>query len=59
MRDPTFELTSCPIEIVGADSLEFIELGPEDSKVEVMAKIDPNANEEGKVWGDEWVVEVI
>ncbi len=59
MRDPALELSHCPVELVGADSLELIELGPEDSKVKVMAKINPHKNEEGKIWANKRVVEVI
>lgn len=59
MREGTLKLSYGPVELVGANSLEFVELGPEDSKVEVMTKIDPHENEQGKVWAYERVVEVV
>ncbi len=59
MRDPALELSHCPVKLVGADSFELIELGPEDSKVKVMAKINPCKDEKGKIWFNERVVEVI
>jgi hypothetical protein len=59
VRERAFKLFYGPIELVWADSLELIELRPQDSKVEVMAKINPHENKEGKIWSNERMVEII
>ena len=59
VRDIAFILLSFPVEDVRSNSLEFIELGPEDDEVYVMAKVDPNSDEEGKIRTDNWMIKVI
>jgi hypothetical protein len=59
VRDPALVLFGFPVEFVGADGFEFVEFGPEDFEVEVMAEVDPCGDEEGKVGTDEGVVEVV
>jgi len=59
VREPALELSRCPVKFVWADSLKFVELGPENSKIEIVAKINPHKNEECKVWTDERVVQVV
>jgi hypothetical protein len=59
VRERRFVLLGCPVKDVGANGLEFVELGPEDAEVEVVAQVDPGADEETEVGADEGVVEVI
>ncbi len=59
VRERTFVLFGFPVEFVGPDGFEFIELRPEYSQVEVMAKVDPCEDKEGEIGADEGVVEVI
>lgn len=59
MRKVAFELPGRPVKLVRADGFELVEFRPEDSKVDVMAKINPHENKEGKIWANKGVVEVI
>ncbi len=59
MRELAFELPGSPIELVGADGFELIEFGPEDSKVDIMAKINPHEYKQRKIWTNERMIEVI
>ena len=52
-------MSGSPVELVGTHGLELVEFGPEDSKVDIMAQIDPHEYEEGKIRANEEVIEVV
>ena len=58
MADPAFVLLGHPIEGVGADGAEFGQRGVQDDEVEIVAAVDPYADEEGEVGDGDGGVEV-
>jgi len=58
-RDFTLELTTGPVEFVGADRLKLGKERVEDLQVEVMTHVDPNAHETGKIWPNYGRVEIV
>ena len=59
MRKSTLELFGCPIQLVRSNGLKFVEFRPENSEVEVVAKVYPRSDEKGEIWPDKGMVEVI
>jgi hypothetical protein len=59
MGNPTFVLLSHPIELIRANSLELVEFGIENLKVEIMSEIYPSKDEKAKIRGNERMIEVI
>lgn len=49
LRYPAFELAAGPVQLVGPDRAEFGEDGVDDFEVQVVAQVDPDENEKGKV----------
>ena len=58
LADPALVLLGDPVEVEGADGAEFGEGGVEDDEVEVVAAVDPDADEEGEVGDGDAGVEV-
>lgn len=48
-----------PVQFVGAYSLELGEFRDKDLDVQVMTAVDPDADEEAKIWTDDWVIEIV
>lgn len=59
LRDPALVLLGGPVELKGADSAELGKEGVDDAQVEVMAHVDPDGHEEGKVRALERAVDVV
>ena len=59
LADPAFVLLGVPIEVEGADGAEGGEGGVEDDEVDVVAEVDPDADEESEEGEDEGGVEVV
>lgn len=59
MTDPAFVLLGVPIELEGANGSEGGEGRVEDNKVDIVAQVDPGADENGEVWEDQRGVEII
>ena len=59
MADPAFILLGVPVEFEGADGAEGGEGGVEDDEVDVVAEVDPDADEEGEKGEYEGGVEVV
>lgn len=59
LADPALVLLRVPVEDVGADGGEFGEGGVQDAEVEVVAQVDPDADEEGEVGDDDGGVDVV
>jgi hypothetical protein len=53
LRDPTFVLLSFPVEFVRADCTEAGQGCPENVQVEIVAEVEPYADEETKVWASD------
>ena len=58
LADPTFVLLRDPIQLKGPDGAEFGQRSVQDDDVEVVAAIDPDADEEGEVGDGNGGVEV-
>ena len=58
LADPTFILLRDPIQIKGSNGAELGEGGVKDYKVEVVAAVDPDADEEGEVRDGDGGIEV-
>jgi hypothetical protein len=59
MRQLAFILFRRPIEFVGPNRLELVELGIKNSEVQVMPEINPSADEEGEIGANEGMIEVV
>ena len=53
------ELAVVPVHDIGTNSLELGEEGVDDSEIEIVAKVDPDADEAGIVGTGEEVVQVV
>lgn len=53
LRDPAFVLLGFPVEFVGADGAEAGQSCPEDVQIQVVAEVEPNTDEEAKVWASD------
>ena len=58
-RKVAFVLLSLPVKTVGSDGLELVELGPENTEVQIVSKINPGTNEEPEIGAYEGMVEVV
>lgn len=54
-----FILFGSPVQFIRANSLEFIEFGPENAEIKVMSHIYPDKDEEAEVGTDNRVVKVV
>lgn len=59
VRERALVLLGGPIQFIGADGFEFVELGVEDAQVQVVAQVDPGDNEEAEVGPDKGMIEVV
>ena len=59
MAERAFILLGVPVEFEGANSAEGGEGGVEDDEVDVVAEVDPDADEEGEEGEDEGGVKVV
>ena len=48
-----------PIELVGSDSFENGKCGVKDAQIDVVAEVNPDADEKGEERNGEWRVEVV
>lgn len=59
VRDPALVLLRLPVQLVGPDRLELVELRPENPEVEVVSQVAPRNHEEPEVGPHQRVVEII
>ena len=59
LRDPAFVLLGFPVQFVGTDGAEFSQDGPEDVQIQVVAEVEPDADESYEVRACDGRVEVV
>lgn len=59
MGQLTLVLFRLPVQFIGTNSLELVELGEEDEYIEVVTQVYPDENKKGEVRSDKRMVEIV